>query len=216
MAPYFDTSFRQGVTPEQIVVRANPTFPDLRFDWYLGVFNNETNNVTYTIRATVPDTNRFLVSAQPFNLTAAPLLPGTRGLLLSWHGVEGETYLIQFSPSLLPPVWSDLATVVATTPFPTYEVYPPAAAFYRIVQVSNRFILRPTLTINLSSINCPPPAPPCVRISWPTSFTGFVLQSETSFLGPWVNVPQPVFIEGNEFVVYDTIGPAPKFYRLFQ
>jgi hypothetical protein len=88
--------------------------------------------------------------------------------------------------------------------------------FYRISQVPSQFILRPNLTIRLSNIHCPPPAPPCVRISWPTSSTGFTLQSTTSFAGPWINVNQPVVVEGNEFVVYDVLGPLPTFYRLFQ
>jgi hypothetical protein len=211
MAPYFDGSFRVGTTPEQIVFRSGADFPDLRDDWYVGVYNNETNNLTYTIRAVITDTNGLLTSAQPFNLNLAAL-PVPRGFLLSWHGVEGETYLIQYAPSL-PPVWTDVATLVATTPFPTYEVYTPG--FYRIVQVPARFVLRPTLTIRISTINCPGPSP-CVRISWPTSFTGFTLQSEPSLAGPWTNVNQPVFVEGNEYAVYDTIGPFPKYYRLFQ
>ena len=55
-----------------------------------------------------------------------------------------------------------------------------------------------------------------VRISWPLDFPGYTLQSAPSVLGPWTTVPFPVRIEGNEYVVYDPLGPGPVYYRLFQ
>ena len=55
-----------------------------------------------------------------------------------------------------------------------------------------------------------------VRISWSTAFPGYTLQSASSPLGPWNNVLLPVATIGNEFVVIDTLGPTPKFYRLFR
>ncbi|HEY5915274.1 MAG TPA: S8 family serine peptidase, partial [Verrucomicrobiae bacterium] len=51
MAPYFDGSFRAGRAPEQIVLRTGYELPDLRGRWFLGIYNNETTNVAYTLRA---------------------------------------------------------------------------------------------------------------------------------------------------------------------
>src|SRR5439155_20335292 len=53
-----------------------------------------------------------------------------------------------------------------------------------------------------------------VRFSWPTSATGFVLQSTASLPGGWTDVNLPVVIVGTENVVTDTIGTGNKFYRL--
>jgi hypothetical protein len=53
-----------------------------------------------------------------------------------------------------------------------------------------------------------------VRISWPTSATGFVLQSTANLPGGWTNVNLPIVIEGTDNVVTDTVGGGHKFYRL--
>jgi hypothetical protein len=53
-----------------------------------------------------------------------------------------------------------------------------------------------------------------VRISWPTSATGFVLQSTANLPGGWTDVNLPIVIEGADNVVTDTIGSGNKFYRL--
>jgi len=54
-----------------------------------------------------------------------------------------------------------------------------------------------------------------VRLSWTTNSPPETLQFSTvSPTGPWANVNLPVTIEGTEYVVYDLIGPRPKFYRL--
>jgi hypothetical protein len=34
--------------------------------------------------------------------------------------------------------------------------------------------------------------------------------------GPWTSAGLTVTAVGNEFVAFDTIGPGPKYYRLFK
>jgi subtilisin-like proprotein convertase family protein len=208
MAPYFDGSFAVGLTPEQIVVRANPAVPDLRGHWYLGVYNNELTNVTYTIRAVLPNSDRLLLSGQPFRLALTPLsLP--HGLLLSWNSVEGEHYFVQYTPSIVAPImWTNIGFVVATTPLTTFEVLlvPAAPSFYRVVQV---FSGLPILHIQLLPGNQ-------VRLSWSTAYPGYTLQSKLGLLGSWAPAGLPVNVVGTEYVAFDTIGPVPKYYRLFK
>jgi len=206
-APYFDGSFRLDTTPEQIVVRSGFELPDLRGNWLLGVYNNETTNVAYTIRATTPNTNGLLVSALPIVITLSPLAP-PHGVLIQWDSVVGETYQIRFSHTLFPPNWAIIGTIVATTPCSTFELPPGSSGFAQVVQgAANSF--QPVLIIQLLPPNQ-------VRISWSTAFPGYTLQSASSPLGPWNNVLLPVATIGNEFVVIDTLGPTPKFYRLFR
>lgn len=56
-----------------------------------------------------------------------------------------------------------------------------------------------------------------VVLSWPTSFTGFTLQSLAALPpGTWTTVtPAPVIV-GNQYMVTNTIGSSPKFYHLFK
>jgi len=207
MAPYFDGSFFPGTTPEQIVVRTSPEVPDLRGQWYLGVYNNELTNVAYTVRAMLPDSDGLLVSGLPIQLTLTPLNP-PRGLLLSWNSVEGERYFVQYTANIVAPItWTNIGFVVASTPLTTFEVLPVPSnpAFYQIVEV---ITAQPTLNIELWPTNQ-------VRISWSTAFPGYTLQSKLGLTGTWTNVGVGTVI-GNEYVVFDTIGPGPKFYRLIK
>ena len=211
MAPYFAGSFFPGTTPEQIVLRTSPELPDLRGQWYLGVYNNELSNVTYTIRAVLPDTNGLLVSAQPPNLSFTALNP-PHGLLISWNSVVGEQYFVQYTVSVAAPVtWTDLGLVVATTPLTTFEVLPVpgGVAYYRVIQIPAATLSQPKLQIQLWPPNQ-------VRISWSTAFPGYTLQSELGLSGSWANAGLPVTVVGTEFVAFDTIGPVPKYYRLIK
>lgn len=217
MAPYFSRSSFTGRTPEQIVVRKDTTRPsdrvlgDLRGHWYLGVYNNQDTNLTYTIRAILPNSDGVLSPARApvlsFTQLAAP-----RGLLLSWNSVVGERYVIQYAPALADPMpWSNIGMVTATTTLTTFEVLPvPTGGFYRLVQV---YAFQPRLKIQLWSGNR-------VRISWSTIFPGYTLQSKLGLFGTWADVAIPpatgVFTEADEYVVYDPIGVAAKYYRLIK
>ena len=90
----------------------------------------------------------------------------------------------------------------------TFEVLPPptGAAFYRVIQVASS---QPKLTIQLWPGTQ-------VRISWSTAYPGYTLQSKVGLFGPWANAGLPVTVVGNDYVAFDTIGPGPKYYRLFQ
>jgi subtilisin-like proprotein convertase family protein len=212
MAPYFDGSFFPGLTPEQIVVRTDADVPDLRGHWYLGIYNNEKTNVAYTLRAVLPDSDGLLVSAQALQITQTTLNP-PQGLLLSWNSVEGESYFVQYTASLASPVtWTNLGLVVATTPLTTFEILPVPTGplFYRVVQaIPPQPPSLPTLHIQLWPTNQ-------VRLSWSTAYPGYTLQSKTSLFGTWADAGLTVTVIGNEYVAFDTIGSAPKFYRLFK
>lgn len=53
-----------------------------------------------------------------------------------------------------------------------------------------------------------------VRLSWLAAFPGFTLQSELGLSHSWTNSGLSVTTVGNQFVVFDTIGPISKYYRL--
>ena len=65
--PFFQSSQNPGRTDELIDIRTNSTLTNLAANWYLGVPDNETNSITYTILAEI-DTN-----------TVFPAFPGAEG-----------------------------------------------------------------------------------------------------------------------------------------
>ncbi len=225
MAPYFDGSFFTGRADEQIVVRnnfalpANSVAPDLRGHWYLGVYNNEQAGVTYTIRAALPDGYGLLQSANPPAIISIVTLAPPHGLLLSWNSVAGERYIVQYAPGITTPMlWTNIGTVLATTPLSTFEVLPvPNGGIYRIVQV---YSIRPKLAIQAMPTNV-------VRLSWSVAFYDFRLQYKLGLFGTWTDLtttppaPYPHYPlavqEGNELAAYDVAtNSVPKFYRLIK
>jgi hypothetical protein len=205
MAPYFAGSFSAGLSPEQIVLRPNSDLADLSGKWYLGVYNNEATNVTYTIRAVV-QTNGLLPSAQLLQ-SSLSLMPPPHGFLLQWNSVMGEFYVVESNQSLDPSSWTAVAPAIqATTVLTTFEVS-GSSPFYRVRQVPANQLPRVPLSIRLATNHR-------VRIFWPTNFPGEILQYSASLDGPWANLSLPVQIEGGQFVIYDFIGADPKYYRL--
>ncbi|HEV2210049.1 MAG TPA: LamG-like jellyroll fold domain-containing protein [Verrucomicrobiae bacterium] len=206
MPPYLAGSFSPGLQPEQIVVRPGQEIPDLFGNWYLGVINNESVPVAYTLRATTP-TNGLLLSAQPLQETLTALRP-PQGLLFQWNSVLGELYIVQHSTDLRN--WQDLSGFIrATTPLSTYQILPvptTGSHFYRVVQVSE-FSGAVTLTVQPWPGNQ-------LRLSWSTNFPGETLQSSFSPQGPWQNVNLPVQIIGNQYVVFYQINTTPIYFRL--
>jgi subtilisin-like proprotein convertase family protein len=65
--PFFQSSQNTRRTPELILVFTNSALTNLAADWYLGVPNNETTNISYTILAEI-DTNSYF-----------PAFPGATG-----------------------------------------------------------------------------------------------------------------------------------------
>ena len=223
MAPYFATSSFEGTTPEQIVLRTDASqpatvyVPDLRGLWYLGVYNNQTNNVAYTIRATLPDSDRLLTSATPPHVVSLAYMAPPHGLLISWNSVVGERYFVQYSADFA--TWVNVGSVVATTPLTTFELLPvpPSGGGYRILQV---YSFQPILHIEQVPTNS-------VRLWWSTAYQGYTLEYVNNILGIWTNLtttppsPYPAYPpavqEGLQWAAYDTATNAvPKFYRLHQ
>jgi len=55
-----------------------------------------------------------------------------------------------------------------------------------------------------------------VRISWSSAFPNAILQFANSPFGPWLDANLPATLVGNQYVVFDVIRGAPRFYRLLQ
>jgi subtilisin-like proprotein convertase family protein len=208
MAPYFDGSFQLGLEPEQIVLRTSFELPDLRGDWYLGVYNNELTNVTYSIRAHLQQ-NGILTSVFPLTLIITPTVP-PGAIVLQWNAVEGEIYVIERTDRIRPSNWKPVTEpIVATTPTPAIEIpiQGTAGGFYRVVQ-------RPRYAVFTAPLRAQRWSGNLIRISWPTTFVGYTLQYSIGLNGIWQNANLPVTIEGNEYVAYEPIGAQPKFFRL--
>jgi hypothetical protein len=104
-------------------------------------------------------------------------------------------------------MWTNVASVTATTPLTTFELFPvPTQGTFQIVQV---FSYQPVLAIELWTGNR-------VRISWSTAYPGYTLQSKLGLFGVWAPAGLAVNVVGNRYIAYDNIGAVPKYYRLIK
>lgn len=211
MAPYLAGSFVTGNGPEQIVLRTNSAMPDLRRRYFLGVYNNETVPVGYTIRATTPNANGFLISGQPIRSSFVAM--STVRALLSWNSVAGEEYTVQFANTIESPIpWTTLFKVRATTPLSTVDlpVLNSGSGFYRVLQSTDLIPGdRPVVTLTRIYEDV-------IRISWPLAATGYRLQysQDLTTWFDWDVLTSPIRQEGAEWAAYDLILDGPRFYRL--
>jgi len=53
-----------------------------------------------------------------------------------------------------------------------------------------------------------------IRISWPTSFAGYVISQSSTVTGGWTNSGLLVTVEGSENVAYAPASASPQFFRL--
>lgn len=58
--------------------------------------------------------------------------------------------------------------------------------------------------------------PAGIRIAWPSSAAGAVLQTSAAVTGVWADSNLPVIVEGGQSVVLDTTADAARYYRLIQ
>jgi subtilisin-like proprotein convertase family protein len=211
MAPYFDGSFKMGTQPESVVVRIGQELADLQGKWYVGVYNNESTNVGYTVRATYPDGVGMLNTALPLMLKITPAA-GPHGIVLEWNSIPGEHYYIEYSPNVLPPTFTSFPIaqpIVATTTLTAVElpIGTSQKGFFR-VRHESRLSMVPPLSIQMMSDGR-------LRISWSAAFPDMMVQTTGSIVGtPWVNANLPIVQEGAEFAVYYTMGPGQRFFRL--
>jgi hypothetical protein len=211
MAPYYGESLRPGTNWEQVVARVSPEVPSLVGNWFVGIYNNEAANVAYTLRAVV-SSNGILQSIQEPPVPTVLALPAGQGVLLSWYSIEGEYYEVQ---STLPnqvnwqPVPGGL--IHASTPLTTFIVTTAAGSLdiYRVIHLSPNNLPGAPLQIQLWTNNQ-------VRISWSSAFPNAILQFANSPFGPWLDANLPATLVGNQYVVFDVIRGAPRFYRLLQ
>ena len=68
--PFFQSSQQPGLAPELIFIRTNSALTNLAADWYLGVPNNETHLINYTIIAEI-DTNGYFPAFPGASVPAA-------------------------------------------------------------------------------------------------------------------------------------------------
>ena len=139
---YFAESANPGTNNEQILLRTNTALngvitTNLNNVWYLGVPNNETFNVTFTIMAE-ETTNGLLTNGYP---TTVGIQNSTNGLTFTWPTIPGQTYDLESTTNLISGTnWIVVATISNAPPYlgsylDTNSVNGIPFMFYRIVQV---------------------------------------------------------------------------------
>jgi hypothetical protein len=106
----------------------------------------------------------------------------------------------------LDPAGNPFLTGYTTGGFPTVNAFQPIYA-----GESDAFLLKLSFGEKLQTSR----SGQALRLSWPASATGFVLESAGSIQGGnWTEVATPPVVEGDQKVVTLEIGPGSQFFRL--
>jgi subtilisin family serine protease len=131
----FYASTNAMTTNELIVLLTNsvpmPVSPGI---WFLAALNRETNDVTYTIRATEyveipPEPGTNIIITPWLNLT-------NNSLCISWNSLIGTNYYVQGRVNVIDPGWNTISpTITATSIVTTYCIsLTNSNHFFQVVQ----------------------------------------------------------------------------------
>jgi hypothetical protein len=123
-------SFNSGLTAEKLVIVTNSALTNLNGIWYVGVPNNETFPVDFTLCVSFPTG----VSQFPAIVTrSAKFTPGANGgFSFDFTSVSGQAYYVDMSTDLV--TWTTLVKIVATSDSTSFnDPNPPdTARYYRL------------------------------------------------------------------------------------
>ena len=138
-------SARSSTNDESIIVFPNSTVPLTPGDWYLGVVHNDTNVVTYEVRAT-----EFATAGT--NVIVTRLSVVTNSLCITWtNAVPGLNYFVQGKSSLQSLSWvATSPTLLSTNPEMTYCI--PLPTVYQFFRVAEGAVPAAASSMSISSM----------------------------------------------------------------
>jgi uncharacterized repeat protein (TIGR01451 family) len=170
-----------------------------------------TDTVTVSASSASPSTNTTASAVTTvLQNPAGPLLKiasAGSNVVLSWSASASGYYLQSKTSLASASAWSmvtDVPVVVGGTCYVTNALTGPSK-FYRL---SNQ-PLPPSLTVMLVPINN-------IVLLWPTTASGFTLQSTTNLQGTtlWTSVTNTPVVVGSNYAVTNTTSGNRRFYRL--
>ena len=197
--------------PVQILVDTNGFLSDLNGDWYLAVENLSTNDLSFTILATLSTnnigTNVIVINPQ--------LVISNNTVCLSWNSVVGQSYLVEAKTNLADPTWTVISPAITATDTTTTYCVPISGSqmFFRVVEAASPAVP----VINFSSLLLTRGG---FVLNWTAPATDrFQVQFATNLPPVWMTIPDIVISPDGNFTFTDDgsqtggLG-ALRFYRL--
>jgi len=199
---------------QQIVVFAGSApVPIAPGRWYLGVFNNDTNTISYTIVATefaVLETNLMITDYQV----------SANDLCITWASTPALCYFVQGATDLTGTNWTNVSRTLMATDFQTSFCIPMPSPFQclliqqGILPAAN---LRPVTITGVSIL------PAGIQLQWLAPANSQFQVQWSPALGPatWSPIPDLITAPATVFSFLDDgsqtggLGPV-RFYRLLQ
>lgn len=214
LTTYDYRSANGGTSDELIVITTNSAPVTLTFgDWFITAVKISGGTAGYTIMAT-----EWNVTGQP--IVPVVTFPGGGDFCFTWNSLPGAHYLVQSTPSLSPPVWTDVTNLTAVD-FTTTYCTPMTGTmqFFRVVE-GVATTAAATTSVNFSSVQFTPGG---VVMNWfgPIGATFHVEWTDVLFPPTWTQVPTVFTTTDGSFTFTDDgsqtapLGPA-RFYRLVQ
>jgi subtilisin-like proprotein convertase family protein len=180
--------------------------------WYLGVFNNDTNTVSYTILATeftVIDTNVTVIDYQV----------STNNLCITWGSALGSCYYVQGATDSTATNWTNLSSTLVATNSETSFCIPLPSPFQSFL--IQQGILPGTYLppVNITGVSLVPAG---IQLQWQAPATNQFMVQWSPSLGPasWSTFPVLIASPTGVFSFLDDTSQAngldTVFYRLLE
>ena len=214
LATYDYLSDNPGANDELIVLLDSLTpVPLTSGEWYLSAVNEAGIPVSYAIMATEWSASQYSTNFGILRYTISP-----DSFCITWSSVPGVHYVVEGTPSLPPPYWTNVSpTITATSTETTWCV--PLPSPYHFFRVREGLALSPYVPqINFSSINVTPGG---VVLNWSAATNlQFQVQWTPSLTPPvWNTIPTIITSATGLFTFTDDGSQTgglggTRFYRL--
>jgi hypothetical protein len=127
---------KPGLQPELVVVTTNDLI-DLSGIWYLAVGSQDTNQLSFTVRASAP-ANGIPNSRAAIEMSFVPPTTGSDAFV-DFNSIPGRSYQLQSTGGLdFPVTWTDVGSATAATGYTLRLVLPfniEPQQFYRVIPI---------------------------------------------------------------------------------
>jgi subtilisin-like proprotein convertase family protein len=209
---YFASNSASPTQPLTMEIRTNATLPQVTGNWVLEVIPQEPTNLTFTIRASVLQTNVLPSTNRVFD---PDITVTSTNLCLSWAATVGLQYRVEAIKTVTDTNWTTIfGPTTATNTTMGYCINLPSPySFFRVVEIGSgsvtppppQNIITPSLTVTTNSL--------C--LSWPSAVgSTYQVQAKRTIVDTaWTNISE-VITATNTTTTFCVSRPTP--YSFFQ
>lgn len=210
---HFLSNSASPTQPVSVEILTNAQLPEVRGNWLLSVINKDPTNLTFTLLATIIETNALPPPATTNRIFDPDITVSQTNICFSWTATVGLQYRLEGKRSLGEADWTTLFALTATNTFVSYCMdLPSEFSFFRVVEIGTgpteppvQNIINPTLSFRTNEL--------CLSWSSTVGLTYEVQGKQTVTDASWADLSGTLTATST---VSSYCIPLPTPYQFFQ